>query len=167
MSRTLLRSESPAFSLDALKALFLEYQNHLGISLCFQDFEGELEQLPGKYAPQKRGQLYLVCWKNLPVGCAGIYEHASGACEVKRVYVQPAYQGKGLGRMLMEAAITDARTLGYRTMILDSLRRLTAARALYETLDFQETAPYNENPHEDVYYMALDLSRVKVISPPD
>ena len=152
------------FQLDALRELFRDYNQYLGINLDFQNFEEELAQLPGRYAVERRGQLFLVealetsQTEPVFVGCAGLYGRTEHQCEVKRVYVDPAYQGHGLGRQLMEAAIADARAYGYQELVLDSLRRLESARILYEKLGFQEIKPYNENPHDDVYYMALDLT---------
>lgn len=154
---TLLRYTDAGFSLDDVKTLFREYNDELGIDLVFQDFEEEFNNLPGKYDPENNGQLYWLKINNQNAGCAGFYQYDSGICEIKRVYVRPQFQGQKLGRFLMETAIAEARERGYQKMILDSLGRLTAAKQLYLKLGFTEIEPYNDNPHDDVYYMALDL----------
>ena len=146
------------FELAAVQRLFQEYQASLGIDLCFQDFGTEFDNLSGKYHPSKAGMLFLVRFNGSPVGCGAYYQFAPGVCELKRVFVQPAAQGHGLGRQLVEALLDHAKAAGYTTVLLDSLGRLTAACALYERLGFQVIPPYNVNPHADVYYMGMDLA---------
>lgn len=140
-----------------IRILFREYNDFLGISLDFQDFEAELAVLPGKYSAEKRGRLYLVTWGESPAGCGAFYEFAPTICEVKRLYLRPEFQGKGIGKALLLQCLSDAKAYGYQTVRLDSLHRLKAARKLYETLGFQEIQPYNVNPHNDVYYMEREL----------
>jgi putative acetyltransferase len=151
------RYSDTGFCLEALKTLFREYNNFIQINLDFQDFDTEMSNLPGKYAHDKGGCLYLVYVDDSPIGCAGLYKLNDKICEIKRVFVSPHYQGKGIGRMIMETAISDGKKLGYDKLYLDSLHRLEAAKQLYLKLGFQEILPYNENPHPDVYYMSLDL----------
>lgn len=154
---TIIRLKETGFDLTALKQLFQDYLTFLEIDLTFQNFQQELDQLPSKYAPSHRGQLYLAQYEGQFVGCAGLYQFSETIAEVKRVYVDPNYQGKGIGRALMEVAIADAKAFGYEQLYLDSLKRLGNARRLYEKLGFVEIPPYNVNPYDDVYYMALDL----------
>lgn len=153
----LLRYTNPDFSLDAVKQLFRAYNAALAIDLTFQNFDEELASLPGKYAPDKEGQLYLLKEEDAFIGCAAFYAFAPAVAEAKSLFVLPSHQGKGYGKLLLQTIIADTRTLGYTTLYLDSLRLLTAARALYERLGFQEIPPYNRNPNADVYYMALSL----------
>lgn len=157
MTITLHRYTDKKFSLDEVKTLFREYNDVLQIDLVFQDFEAEFKNLPGKYDPKNNGQLYWLTYNGESAGCAGFYQYEEGTCEIKRVYVRSKFQGKKLGQLIMETAIDDAKKLGYKTMILDSLGRLTTAKQLYLKLGFTEIEPYNINPHEDVYYMALQL----------
>lgn len=156
-SLSIVRYPEPGFDLDTLKTLFREYNEFLGISLDFQGFETELASLPGKYAPNLGGQLYLAQVDQKPAGCAAFYRLSPAVCEIKRVFVHPQFQGLKIGRHLMVQAIEDAREAGYSSVVLDSLKRLKAARKLYENLGFSETTPYNANPHPDVYYMTLAL----------
>ncbi len=144
--------------LNAVRVLFKAYQDFLGIPLDFQDFEAEMANLPGKYSPPT-GELYLALSHGDAVGCAAFYQMAEGICEIKRVYVIPTAQGLGLGKALFQRVLCDAKKLGYHYARLDSLKRLHKAAKLYHAVGFYEIAPYNINPHEDVYYMELDLEQ--------
>ncbi|MCX5920009.1 MAG: GNAT family N-acetyltransferase [Candidatus Melainabacteria bacterium] len=158
---TIIRLEETGFDLTALKQLFQEhsdFNDSIGSPLNTPCFKDELEQLPNKYAPIHRGQLYLAKIDGEFVGCAGLYQFSESIAEVKRVYVQTQYRGKGIGRALMEAVIADAKALGYQQLYLDSLERMTNAKALYPKFGFKRIAPFNDDPEPDVYYMGLDLT---------
>jgi len=142
--------------LHAVRNLFVEYAEYLGIDLCFQGFQQELDGLPGDYAPPD-GQLLLAIDGERAVGCVAIRRLGEGICEMKRLYVQPGYRGKGLGRTLAAAIITEARSIGYGKMRLDSLASLKEAVGLYRSLGFIEIPPYRYNPLPDVIYMELAL----------
>lgn len=145
------------FDLALIKELFREYNAHIGVDLAFQDFEDELGNLPDRYVPEKKGELYLAFWNESPIGCASFYELKPGVAEIKRVFVRPEGQGRGVGKALMRRLLADTPNFGYQQAYLDSLWRLGAARALYEKLGFEEIEPFNENPYDDVYYMAKTL----------
>jgi GNAT superfamily N-acetyltransferase len=148
------------------KALIEEYAAWLGVDLCFQGLPDELATLPGKYA-SPAGRLLLAGPPGDAVGCIalrplapGTFGAADGAFvppvgEVKRLYVQPRARGTGTGRVLGTAIVDAARTIGYRTLCLDTLERMTEARKLYESLGFRRCAPYYHNPIDDVAYYAL------------
>jgi ribosomal protein S18 acetylase RimI-like enzyme len=146
-----------------LRKLFVEYQDWLRVDLCFQDFEAELATLPGAYAPP-RGALWLAYVDGALAGCVGFRPHDgpgadAGACEMKRLWLRPAYRGLGLGRRLAVTCIEAARAAGYRTMCLDTLGFMDAARGLYAELGFHEIPAYYDNPLDDVRYLELDLSQ--------
>jgi len=103
-----------------VRALFLEYAESLGFSLCFQDFDHELERLPGNYAPPD-GRLLLACLNKAAVGCVGVQRLSPDLCEMKRLYVKPGFRGRGVGRALAEAAIREAKAAGYQAMRLDTV----------------------------------------------
>jgi putative acetyltransferase len=120
--------------LDAVRAIFREYAAGLGVDLCFQDFENELADLPGEYAPP-RGALLLARVDGELAGCCALRPLDAAdypnAAEMKRLYVRKAFRGFGLGRQLAEAALDAARQAGYACVLLDTLDDMDAARALY------------------------------------
>jgi GNAT superfamily N-acetyltransferase len=138
--------------LAEVRALFREYADSLPFSLEFQDFDRELAELPGAYAPHG-GALLLV----RGAGCVGIRPLEGEACEMKRLYVRPSARGRGIGRRLAEAAILEARRLGYARMRLDSTPGMESAQALYEQLGFREIAPYRVNPVTGTRFFELEL----------
>jgi len=139
-----------------IRELFREYQESLGVDLCFQGFEAELADLPGKYAPPT-GALILGLKGNNAAGCVALREIEPGVCEMKRLYVRPAHRGQGLGRALAEKIIAEGRRLGFRTMRLDTLEQLREAIGLYESLGFRRIPPYYANPLPGVIYWELRL----------
>jgi len=151
------RVEEQGAQLEEVRALFLEYAQSLGFSLCFQGFDEELRALPGIYAPP-RGRLLLATEDGSPAGCVGLHEWDGPAAEMKRLYVRPAFRGHGLGRTLTEAALSEARALGYRSVRLDTIPSLMqSAIALYRELGFREIPPYRENPIPGALYFELHL----------
>lgn len=145
--------------IPAARELFLEYARSLDFELCFQGFDRELAELPGRYAPPS-GRLLLARDGDACVGCIALRALGAGVCEMKRLYVRPAFAGRGIGRRLVEALIAEARTIGYRAMRLDTVPTMHAAIALYESLGFKPIAPYTENPIEGARFLELPLTRV-------
>ncbi len=145
--------------LDEVRRLFREYETKLGVDLCFQQFESELANLPGKYAPPS-GTLLLATERQKAIGCGALRRIdlvENRTCEMKRLYVCPEARGLGIGKRIANRLIQDAVRLGYATMVLDTLARLEAALHLYSSLGFVSTEPYYENPIPDVIYLKLDL----------
>ena len=143
--------------ISAVRELFLEYARSLNFSLCFQSFERELAELPGEYAPPK-GRLLLAAHGSQLAGCVALHKLEHEICEMKRLYVRPPFRGKGLGRVLAERIVADAREIGYKRLRLDTVEPVMRdAVALYRKLGFREIAPYRENPIEGVLYMELSL----------
>lgn len=152
----LVEASSPE-AVHACRELFVEYQRGLGVSLCFQGFDAELAGLPGDYAAP-RGRLYLALAAGRPAGCVALRPLFHRDAEMKRLYVRPAHRGSGLGRILAQRVIEDARALGYEALKLDTLPQMKAAQRMYEKLGFRDTSPYNDNPVAGVRFMALDLT---------
>lgn len=149
-------AESPE-QIAAIRELFLEYAQSLNFSLCFQSFEKELAQLPGDYAPPD-GRLLLAAQGSQLAGCVALHKLEDQICEMKRLYLRPAFRGKGLGRVLAERVVADAREIGYKRLRLDTVEPVMRdAVALYRKLGFREIAPYRENPIEGALYMEREL----------
>ena len=149
----------------AVARLFREYQISLGTDLCFQGFEEELKTLPGAYAPP-RGEILMARAGRAAAGVVALrplpdYGTALSAagvvCEMKRLYVRPAFRTAKLGRRLAERVIDEARQRGYRSLVLDTLKEMTAAQSLYRALGFVEIAAYYDNPLEGARYYRLAL----------
>jgi len=146
-----------ATDLEAVSDLFRAYVASLGIDLAYQGFEQELATLPGKYAPPEGALLIAKNSADEPVGCVALRPLSSGACEMKRLYVDPAGRGLGLGRALTDAIIAEAIRIGYREMKLDTLPTLTAAAELYRRTGFVPIPAYYDTPVEGTLFMALSL----------
>lgn len=142
--------------LKIVRELFVEYATSLGFSLCFQDFDKELAELPGEYAPPD-GSLILAMEDNNALGCVALRKLADGICEMKRLYVKPELRGKGFGKQLVKAVIDEAMKIGYTKMRLDTVPAMKEAIALYRSIGFYEIKPYRENPIEGALYMEMDL----------
>ena len=125
--------------MDEVRILFREYADFLDFSLCFQDFERELADLPGDYAPPA-GRLWLARAEgdDIVVGCVGLRPYGRDKCEMKRLYIRPGVRGRGLGRRLAELTVTAAEEIGYRVMRLDTVPKLETAIALYRDMGFVE-----------------------------
>jgi ribosomal protein S18 acetylase RimI-like enzyme len=137
-------------------ALFREYVASLEEDIGFQNVTEELASLPGKYT-RPTGVVLIARDGAAAAGAIAYRMVEPGVCEMKRLYVRPAYRGSGLGRELATELIEHARADGYRTMLLDTLASMGAARALYRDLGFSPVAPYYDNPLPGVMYMALEL----------
>lgn len=155
-----IQTFSGSSELGMVRELFAEYARSLAIDLCFQNFEAELDSLPGDYAPP-RGALLLAWAGQELVGCCALRPLDTvdypNACEMKRLYVRPALRGCGVGRRLAEAVMTAAQQAGYATLLLDTLSEMETARAMYQDLGFTEVPPYYYNPIEGAHYLMARL----------
>jgi putative acetyltransferase len=164
------QAETPAQIAQA-RELFLEYAQSLGFSLCFQNFDEELANLPGDYKPPD-GRLLLAEFEGQLAGCVALHKLAvkddgntgsrilvgSQFCEMKRLYLRPQFRGKGLGRALSDRVVAEARAIGYQCMRLDTVEPVMKdAVAMYRRLGFREIAAYRKNPMPGTLYMELRL----------
>lgn len=143
--------------LAAAAKLFLEYAQSLPFSLEYQGFSGELAGLPGKYAPPT-GAILLAVERDRALGCIAIRPHTAGECEIKRFYVTPDARGRGIGHLLLSAAVRRASDLGYRSICLDSSQDMRAARRTYEAAGFRPCDRYNDDPDPSTVYYRLALA---------
>ncbi len=139
-----------------VRELFIEYQQFLQVDLCFQSFAEELAKLPYKYT-EPEGTILLAKVGEEFVGVVALWKLEDGVCEMKRLYVKDEFKGLGIGKALAQKLLKEAKSKGYKTMKLDTLRRLKAANQLYPKLGFIETKPYNYNPEGDVAYFEKEL----------
>jgi putative acetyltransferase len=154
----IIRVKAPS-EIDEVRRFFREYEAYLNVDLCFQQFESELANLPGKYAPPS-GTLLLAMDGQKARGCGALRRFGSTQdriCEMKRLYVCPEARGLGVGKQIARRLIQAGVRLGYSTMLLDTLDRLEAAIHLYKSLGFVRTEPYYNNPLSGVLYWKLDL----------
>ena len=155
----LVTADTPEM-LGRVRQIFREYAAALGVDLCFQNFEQELAELPGDYAAPL-GHLLLAEVDGHLAGCGAVrplpdVDYAN-ACEMKRLYVRPAFRRFGLGRLLAQALMDEARRIGYSAMLLDTLDDMEAARGLYTSLGFEDVPPYYFNPICGAHYLKADL----------
>jgi putative acetyltransferase len=133
--------------IDAVRELFREYGGFVGSPICFESFEREIGALPGGYicllVAEESGQL---------AGCAALRNIGEGIAEMKRLYVRPAFQGRGLGRLLTERIVDEARVSGHKLIRLDTLPTMGSALSLYRSLKFREIQPYGGNPPEAICF---------------
>ncbi|MGD8524248.1 MAG: GNAT family N-acetyltransferase [Desulfobacterales bacterium] len=144
---------------EVTRRLFLEYAESLDFDLGFQSFGHELATLEEEYA-SPQGCILLAKDSDNIVGCVALRPFEAAICEMKRLYVVPAYQGQGIGRLLAREVIAQSRKAGYKKMRLDTIATMQAARTLYESLGFYRIEPYRYNPIEGTTYMELDLEMV-------
>lgn len=146
--------------LESARDLFREYADSLGFDLAFQGFEHEMATLPGRYAAPQ-GLLLLALVDGAIAGCGAFASLPDAdypnACEMKRLYVRPAFRRFGLGRVVAQALLDEARRAGYSTMLLDTFDDMEAARGLYAALGFHDIPPYYFNPIPGAHYLKADL----------
>lgn len=135
------------------KMLFREYEKWLGISLCFQNFDDEVANLPGKYA-EPDGRLFLAFAEEKLAGCIALRKLEDGICEMKRLFVREDFRGLKIGKILIEKIIEEAKIIGYGKMRLDTYPpKMGKAVSLYESFGFREIPAYYHNPYEEVLYL--------------
>ena len=149
--------------LPEIRELFSEYTNLLVEGdpsfreyLALQNYDAELEHPFDKYSAPD-GRLLLALADGAPAGCAALRRLDAQSCEMKRMYVRPEFRGLGIGNLLLQRIQSDAREIGYRRMLLDTLPFLDRAIRMYRKAGFREIPSYNDSPMSTSIYMRLDL----------
>lgn len=146
--------------IEETRRLFREYERWLALDLCFQNFEEELKNLPGKYAAPD-GRLFLITVGGAVAGCIALRKLEKRVCEMKRLFVRENFRGLRLGKILIEKLLVEARRAGYEKMRLDTLpEKMPRAVELYKSFGFRQIAPYYENPHDETLFLELNLTEV-------
>jgi len=148
--------EADSSQVEIMRGLFREYADWLKVDLCFQDFERELRELPGEYAPPS-GCLLLAMEESEAVGCIALRKITDDTCEMKRLYVRKIARGRGLGRRLCERLMSAARAKGYAKMRLDTLPSMREAISLYRSFGAREIEPYRYNPVGGALFFEIKL----------
>jgi ribosomal protein S18 acetylase RimI-like enzyme len=155
----LVVAEGPEL-LEEARLIFRDYEASLAVDLCFQNFDAELATLPGDYSPPA-GQLLLALVDGVVAGCGALRPLPDcdypNACEMKRLYVRPAFRGFGIGRLLVQALLDEAKRAAYSCVLLDTLDDMEAARELYTSVGFEEIPPYYFNPIAGAHYLKANL----------
>ena len=154
----------PAYdSMEEILSLFSEYTDMLlaenpafQVYLDLQNYGEELRHPADKYGPPS-GRLYLARCGGAPAGCIALRRLDDVSCEMKRLYVRPAFRGHRIGSLLVQRLISDAREIGYRRMLLDTLPFLESAIRLYRQFGFYDIPCYNDSPMEQTLFLRLDL----------
>ncbi len=136
--------------------LFREYQQLIGVDLCFQGFEEELAGLPGKYAPPA-GAIFIAVDNGELIGCVAMRPIDQQQAELKRLYVKSDRHGQGIGKQLFECAMSRAQSIGYGSIVLDTLESMRSARGLYQAYGFREIEGYYHNPDSTAKFYRYDF----------
>lgn len=149
--------------IEEIKQLFIEYSQSLGVDLDFQNFETELNTLPGKYVPPA-GALILALVDGRAAGCIALRKVDDDICEMKRLYVRNDYRGLGIGNKLISMIIEEASKLNYSYMRLDTLPTMRKAQELYKSYGFYDIEPYVYNPVIGTKFLELNLKEVQCLN---
>jgi len=141
----------------AVSGLWREYWKSIDLPDEFQGFGEELKGLPGVYG-EDGGALLITFIDDVAAGTIALRRLNHHAGEVKRLYLRPAFRGRGLGRRLLEEVVERARAIGYETLYADTLPIMTEALSLYERMGFENVDAYANNPTPNAIFLRLNLT---------
>ena len=152
----IIQAETPE-QIEETRKIFREYEAWLDLDLCFQGFQAELANLPGKYQ-KPEGRLFLAISDKQVAGCIALRKLEDGICEMKRLYVRDDFRGQKIGIQLIEKIISAAKEIGYQKLRLRHLSpKMGKAVGLYQAYGFREIKSYDPNPHGQTLFMELEL----------
>lgn len=152
----IIQAETPA-QIKAAQKLFRDYETWFGVDLSFQNFDGEVAGLPGKYAVPE-GRLLLAFVDEKIAGGVAFRKFENEICEMKRLFVKEDFRGLGIGKILLERLLEEARLAGYKKIRLDTYApKMAKAVQIYKSHGFREIAPYYHNPYDHVLFMEKEL----------
>ena len=133
-----------------------DYLDWLDLDLAYQGVEDEMQKFPTMYGSPSG--LFLLAYSGESVaGGVGLRTLESDICEMKRLYVYDQFKGEGIGRKLCEQLIDQGKSMGFKSMRLDTLARMKPAISLYSDLGFEVIAPYCFNPDATAVFMECQL----------
>ena len=148
-----------AGQIEQAQKLFRDYEKWFGLKLCFQNFDEEVASLPGRYKSPD-GRLFLAFADEKLAGCVALRKLEENICEMKRLFVRKDFRGCGIGKILIEKLISEAQTIGYEKMRLDTFPpKMSKAVELYNSYGFYEIEPYYHNPYGETLFMESDLTK--------
>jgi len=141
-----------------VNTLWRAYHKWLDYEACFDHFDDELKNLPGTYAAPA-GALLLAQDRHAgkTVGIVGLRPKNDNVVEIKRLYILPEYQGRGLGRHLTEICLSIAKTAGYEQVYLETLTKLVAAQYLYKSMGFVDLRNSACDTNSEIIGMEYDV----------
>jgi GNAT superfamily N-acetyltransferase len=158
-ARFVVREVRDARDVAEVRRLVLEHAEVRAATPGVESVRADAERMPGVYVPP-RGGLWLALSDDTGVGCVALRPlEVDDTAEVKRMFVDPTWRGRGVGRVLLEALIAGARARGYGALRLGTLRDMTAAQSLYRSLGFMPIARYRSEELIDTLFFELSLAR--------
>jgi len=154
---TIKEASEEGESLDAYRQMLREHREATGVDFNIKGYEQELFDPLARFA-KPMGVIAVAYWNNVPCATGALQDHGNGRCELKRIYVRPKFRQRGIARKVSEYLISRAAEIGYRLVFLDTLRRLTAAIRLYQSLGFVEVDSRVDSPTREVVVMERSLN---------
>jgi len=107
------------------------------------DYDDIRKKFPGDHIPP-HGCILIALSGDEVCGCVALGKLSEDICEMRTLFVRPAFRGMGIGKKLVEAILNEARKFGYRSMRLDTLAFMVGALSLYHSLGFYDIEPYRD-----------------------
>jgi putative acetyltransferase len=141
---------------EGIEALVFGTLREFGLAPDPAETDADLSDIELAY--RGRGGCFdvLVTDRGQIVGTIGLYPISKTTCELRKMYLDKAVRGQGLGRRLLDHALAKARELGFTRVILETANVLKAAVVLYERYGFQQyTADHQSCRCDRTYYLDL------------